>query len=124
MQPFYFYRKGIVIHKSIKLAENIKTKDGRKEQLKREEIEKNLNKDRVDFDVVSEESQEEDNISDKDFISDEKKEKYGFKLFGKMTDDMPNEYKHPLHGLRSVRTELRTVMSKLSSELHMSKMSN
>lgn len=92
--------------------------------MKRAEIEKSLDKDRVDFDVISEESQEEDNISDKDFMSDEKKEKYGFKLFGKMNDDMPNEYKHPLHGLRSVRTELHTVMSKLSSELHMSKMSN
>ena len=30
---------------------------------------------------------------------------------------MPDEYKHPHHGLRSIRTELYTVMSKLLSEL-------
>ena len=36
-------------------------------------------------------------------------------------NDMPDEYKHPSHGLRSIGTELHTVMSKLSSELHMFK---
>ena len=34
---------------------------------------------------------------------------------------MPDEYKHPRHGLKSVRTELNTVLSKLLSELYISK---
>ena len=34
---------------------------------------------------------------------------------------MPDEYKHPHHGLRSIRTELYTVMSKLLSELQLFK---
>ena len=51
-----------------------------------------------------------------------KKVKYEFKnTFGKVNDDMPDEYKHPRHGLRSARVELYTVMSKFTSELHMSK---
>lgn len=41
--------------------------------------------------------------------------------FGKVNDDMPDEYKHPHHGLRSVRVELYTVMSKFTSERHMLK---
>ena len=73
---------------------------------KKQEMEKNLDKDPVDLGVVSKESQEEDNSSDKDYIPEEKKGKYEFNTFGKMNDDMPDEYKHPLHGLRSVRTEL------------------
>ena len=85
-----------------------------------EEIEKNLDKDPVDFDVTSEESQEEDNSSDRDDIPKEKKGKYGWSTFGKTNDDMPDEYKHPRHGLRSVGTELYTVMSKLLSELQIS----
>ena len=39
--------------------------------------------------------------------------------FGKMDDNMPDEYKHSRHGLKSVKSELYTVMPKLSSELHM-----
>ena len=85
-----------------------------------EEIEKNFDKDPVDLDVVSEESQVEDNTSDKDYIPEEKKGKYEFNTFGKMNDNMSDEYKHPRHGVRSVRTEY-TVMSNLLSELHMSK---
>ena len=77
---------------------------------KREEMEKNLDKDPVDLDVVSKESQGEYNSSDKDYIPDEQKGKYEFNTFGKM-NDMSNKYKHPHHGLRSVRTELYTVMS-------------
>ena len=34
-----------------------------------------------------------------------------------MDDDMPDEYKYPRHDLRSVRTELYTLMSKLSPDL-------
>ena len=86
---------------------------------KREEMEKNLDKDPVDFDVVSKESQEEGNGSDKKYIPEEKKEKYDFNTFGKMNDDMLDKYKHPRHSLRSARTY--TVMSKMLSELHMSK---
>ena len=126
MQSLYFYRKGIVLHKSIKLDrkhqnERWKVADENSLMKKREEIENNLDKDPVNLDVVSKESQEEDNSSDKDCILYKKKAKYEFNTFGKMNDDMPDEYKHPHHGLRSVRTELYTVMSKLSSELHMSK---
>ena len=87
---------------------------------KREEMEKNLDKDPVDLDVVSKESQGEYNSSDKDYIPDEQKGKYEFNTFGKM-NDMSNKYKHPRHGLRSVRTELYTVMSNQSPEFHMSK---
>ena len=79
-----------------------------------------MDKDPVDFDVTSEESQEEDNSSDRDDIPKEKKGKYGWSTFGKMNDDMPDEYKHPRHSLRSVGTELYTVMSKLLSELQIS----
>ena len=77
---------------------------------KREEMEKNLDKDPVDLDVVSKESQGEYNSSDKDYIPVEKKGKYEFNTLGKM-NDMSNKYKHPHHGLKSVRTELYTVMS-------------
>ena len=42
---------------------------------KKQEMEKNLDKDPVDLDVVSKESQEEDNSSDKDYIPEEKKGK-------------------------------------------------
>ena len=38
-----------------------------------------------------------------------------------MNDDLPDEYKHPRHGLRSIRTKLYTVTSKLSSEHRISK---
>ena len=38
-----------------------------------------------------------------------------------MDDDMPDEYKYPRHDLRSVRTELYTLMSKLSPDLQISK---
>ena len=55
---------------------------------KREEIEKNLDKDPVDLDVVSEESKEEENSSDKDYIPEGKKGKYEFNTFGKMNDDL------------------------------------
>ena len=82
---------------------------------------KNLYKDPVALDVVSEESQEEGNTSDKDFIPEEKKGKYAFNTFGRSNDDMPDECKQPRHGVRSLRSELYTVMSKLSSELHMPK---
>ena len=88
---------------------------------KREEMEKSLDKDPAGLDVVSEESQEGDNSSDKIYIPEEKKGKYEFNTFGKMNDDMPDECKHPRDGLRSVRIELYTVMSKLLSELHLSK---
>ena len=88
---------------------------------KREEMEKNLDKDPAGLDAISEESQEEDNSSDKNYIPKEKKGKYQFNTFGKMNDDVPGECKHPRDGLRSVRTELYTVMSKLLSELHLSK---
>ena len=77
---------------------------------KGEEMEKNLDKDPVDLDVVSKESQGEYNSSDKDYIPDEQKGKYEFNTFGNI-NDMSNKYKHPHHGLRSVRTELYTVMS-------------
>ena len=45
-------------------------------------------KDPVDLDVVSEESQEEDNSSEKDYIPEEKKGKYEFS-FGKINVDIP-----------------------------------
>ena len=76
-------------------------------------MEKNLDKNPVDLDVISKERQEEDNSSNKDYIPKEKKGKYQFNNFGKMNDDMPDEYQHPLHSLRSVRPALYTVMSKL-----------
>ena len=37
-------------------------------------MEKNLDEDPIDLDVVSKKSQEEDNSSDKDYISEKKKE--------------------------------------------------
>ena len=43
----------------------------------------------VDLDVVSEESQEEDNSSEKDYIPEEKKGKYEFNTFGKINVDIP-----------------------------------
>ena len=46
-------------------------------------------KDPVDLDVVSEESQEEDNSSEKDDIPEEKKGKYEFNTFGKINVDIP-----------------------------------
>ena len=46
-------------------------------------------KDPVDLDVVSEESQEEDNSSEKDYIPEEKKGKYEFNTFGKINVDIP-----------------------------------
>ena len=84
---------------------------------KREKKESRWDKYPVDLNMVSKECKREDNSSGKDYIPEELKKKYWFNTFGKMNDDMPDEYKHPRHGLRSVRTELYTVMSKLSSDL-------
>ena len=81
----------------------------------------NLDKDPVDLDVIGKESQDEGNSSEKDYIHEEKKGKYKFNTFRKINDDMQDEYKYPCHGLRSVRTELYTFMSKLLYELHMYK---
>ena len=47
----------------------------------------------INLDVIREESQEEDNKNDKDYIP-EKKGRYEFNTFGKMNDDMPDEYKY------------------------------
>ena len=88
---------------------------------KRKEMKKNLDEEPVDLDVVSEESQEKDNSSEKDYIPEKKKGKYGLNTFGKMNDDMPDEYKHPLYGLRSARIDLYTIMPKLTTKLLMFK---
>ena len=118
MQSFYFYRKGIVLYKPIKLGKKHEIERWKKInslRKKREKMEKNLDKNPVDLDVTSQERQEEGNSSNKDCIPKEKKGKYQFNNFGKMNDDMPDEYQHPLHSLRSVRPVLYTVMSKLLS---------
>ena len=95
MQSLYFYWEGIVPHKSIKL--------GRKHQNERwnktivwERMGKKWRRTwikTINLDVIREESQEEDNKNDKDYIA-EKKGRYEFNTFGKMNDDMPDEYKH------------------------------
>ena len=64
---------------------------------KREKKENDLDKDPVDFDVVSKERQGEDNSSGKYSIP-EKKGKYESNTFGKTNDNIPDEYKHPRHG--------------------------
>ena len=84
---------------------------------KREKKEKSWDKYPVDLNVVSKERQREDNSDCEDYVPGEWKGKYGFNTFGKMDDGMSDEYNYPRHGLRSGRTELYTVMSKLSSDL-------
>ena len=56
MQPFYFYRKGIVLW-----------------ERKGKKWKKSLGKDPVDLDAVCEESQEQGNTCDKDYTPEEKK---------------------------------------------------
>ena len=78
-------RKGIVLHNLIKLGRKHQNKRWKKRIL----WEKKRVKDPVDLDVVSEESQEEDNSSEKDYIPEEKKGKYEFNTFGKINVDIP-----------------------------------
>lgn len=61
----------------------------------------NMDQDSIDFDAVSKENQQEDNSSDKEFISEEEREKYEFNTFGEMNDDMPDEYIVRIHKLWS-----------------------
>ena len=59
---------------------------------------------------------------DVDYVPEEKKGKFQFSSTGgKMDDDMPDQYQHVRYGLRSVRTEIYSVMNKLSAEFHMTK---
>lgn len=61
----------------------------------------NMDQDSIDFDAFSKENQQEDNSSDKEFISEEEREKYEFNTFGEMNDDMPDEYIVRIHKLWS-----------------------
>ena len=120
MQSLYFYWKGIVPQKSIKL--------GRKHQNERwnktivwERMGKKWRRTwikTINLDVIREESQEQDNKNDKDYIP-EKKGRYEFNTFGKMNDDMPDEYKYHVT-VKDLKDRVYTP-SKLPSELYMFK---
>ena len=90
------------------MAENIKSKDGRREEFEKEKggNAKELGQRPRWSWCRLQGKQEEDNSSDKDYIPEEKNGKYEFNTVEKMNNDMPDEYYHPRHGLRSVRTEL------------------
>lgn len=72
-------------------------------------------------DVVVDDDVVEDSSSDKDYEFEAKKRKYDFNFVNnKSSDDLPFKYRHIRDGLRSVKPEIYFVISKLSSDFHMS----
>ena len=63
----------------------------------------------------------EDSSSDKDYEFEAKKRKYDFNFVNiKSSDDLPFKYRHIRDGLLNLKPEIYFVISKLSSDFHMS----
>ena len=54
-------------------------------------------------------------------VTESNDSKYGFKeVIGDTEDDLPNRFRHPRDGLRSVRPSYYVAMDRMKAELHMS----
>ena len=71
------------VHEACQKTSKRKMEEENSLRKKREKMEENLDKERVDLDDVNEESQQEDNSSDKDYIPEKKYGKYEFIRFWK-----------------------------------------